>query len=132
MIGLGPVDWPPAQALIVLTDRDDGTEWFLSHDSDTHVRITDDIPDGMAANIIRRYSANEGPFLGGAVRVRLLVRGQHLGYEIVPDEPNLRGDFQAPPAAWLENRGRLSMTIHPASLIRDGDRVGYRDEELEV
>lgn len=71
---------------IILTDRDDGTEWLLSfndalYETDDglgYFSIDTAIPHGLDVYTYEAYG--EPTFTGG---FRLLVRGGYLGYEIV-------------------------------------------------
>jgi hypothetical protein len=82
---MGYVDYgsaaiPPLPDGVVLTDRDDGTLWLVSHDMtvpDAMVTITDTWPTRLKVSI---YPANEGPYIGP--NAMLFVRGGLLGIDI--------------------------------------------------
>ena len=70
----------------VMIDRADGTLWALQHTLDPptadglgYVSISDVLPTWPDKLI---YAAFDGPILSNDPRVRLLVRGGMLGYEI--------------------------------------------------
>lgn len=79
---------PPLPKFIILTDKDDGTEWLLTHSDDDvdgvdlHISINDAGLSGVSTlespNVIR-YPANEGPLVGHGLR--LFVRDGRLGLE---------------------------------------------------
>lgn len=80
---------PPLPNFIVLTDRDDGTEWVLCRISG---RITLDT-GGLIKSPITNYTdfTKYGAFEGPAIQtvnfpytINLLARGGRLGYEILP------------------------------------------------
>ena len=82
---LGRIRIPPLPVNIILTDRDDGTLWWLIHVTDPagpdgygYVAIESTIPTLTDKRI---YAANEGPILPTEPRARLIIRGGYLGYE---------------------------------------------------
>jgi hypothetical protein len=92
MATLGPYNIPaipPRPRFVVLTDRDDGTLWVLSHDTTgNYVAINDrgllrvgDIT--TAYTDVTVYGPYDGPYLPGHPELRLLVRGGYLGFEKV-------------------------------------------------
>lgn len=75
-------------SFIILTDRDDGTQWVLWHDqSENRIGISDNLPSDWNAGNTRLYPADQGPILLGRPRVRLLVRGGRLGMEVTDPLP---------------------------------------------
>ncbi len=113
---------PPTPAFVVLTDRDDGTEWVLSHDSTgEYVAINDaGLVKGGDARFnwqdIILYGPYDGPIVPSpsrnrhyelATKVRLLVRGGFLGYE----EINPSQSYGEPTQARILTRRGLSRTI---------------------
>lgn len=88
-LDMGAIRIPPLPLGVVLTDRDDGTLWLLSHNTD------DVFVDGLGrislnttllnnAREYRVYGAYDGPLLGANPTVRLMVRGGNLGYDTGP------------------------------------------------
>lgn len=86
---LGPIQIPPTPTYLVLTDRADGTLWWLSYNNTTDVR-----PDGFGdVSIISgttpnakqtvTYAAYAEPYLTQDLGrfARILVRGGYLGIE---------------------------------------------------
>lgn len=80
---------PPLPQFTVFVDRDDGTEWVLSHAIDPdvgYVRVTLN-DEGLQRGTLRPrvdaifYPADEGANMGQGIRV--FVRGGRLGYEVV-------------------------------------------------
>lgn len=94
---------PPLPEFMVLTDRDDGTLWVLSHDiTGEYIAINDEglLKNPAVSSTIRRTEFHVyGPFDGPIVpdrptnpygqaeaQKRLLVRGGYLGYEATEPE----------------------------------------------
>lgn len=84
--GLGFAAVPALPQFIVLTDRDDGTQWVLSHSADRYRISLRTVDEALRANPAwqdaKFYEADQGPVLATEPRVQLLVRGGRLGYEI--------------------------------------------------
>ncbi len=90
---LGPVQIPPFPVRIILTDRDDGTLWVLTHDADReHVVLSDVFPTDTLYTI---YGPYDGPIVGTNPRIQLLVRDGRLGYEQDDNPPWLNDRDQA-------------------------------------
>lgn len=91
---MGGIQIPPLPPRHILTDRDDGTLWLLSHNADfDHVAITDSFTAEPGRDLV--WGPIDGPwvYLTGTP-LRLFVRGQRLGYERVED-PALSTQSQA-------------------------------------
>lgn len=128
--GLGQPDWPPRPHYIILTDRADGTEWVLHHDTDhLHVGITDTLPGNASEGFIRRYAAGQEPYFGEQPRLRLIVRSGVLGYEY--EDPLPEGISDRDLASLLTRRGndRFAFRLNARTFVNDGDRVAYTDGE---
>lgn len=75
---------------IVMTDRDDGTLWLVSHDPNA-VTVTPDGYGRFSLNTefeepVKIYGPYEGPMLAAnGFTVRLLVRGSRFGYDTLPN-----------------------------------------------
>lgn len=95
---------PSTPQFIVITDRDDGTLWTLSHDvtgdyiaiNDQGLNIGGSLPSEEWTDV-RFYGPYEGPYLAIPTRLqaanprlklRLLIRGGYLGYELIEDPTN--------------------------------------------
>lgn len=82
---------PPLPYFIVLIDRDDGTEWVLSHTDDegtTRVTLND---EGLERGPLPpRTDYVKADWYGLGNGIRLFVRGGRLGYEVVD------GDVKTP------------------------------------
>jgi len=113
--------WP---VLIGLTDRDDGTVWYLSTetvDDEIYISIDTERPfSNPTKHVI--YEAHAGPIVNGLRPLRLLVRGGYLGFEIVDrpidiDTPRIYAHI-GPPAGRSE--------IIPAGWSMPEDTIGYR------
>lgn len=78
---MGRIRIPPLPPYVMFTDRDDGTLWALTHDSDYTTVALDDTISSPEHQFV--YPANQGPLLddgyGGYVEV--FVRGGTLGFE---------------------------------------------------
>lgn len=131
---LGPIRIPPLPQGIVLTDRDDGTLWLLSlnvvessPDDNGHFSITDTIPSNMDT---RTFEANDEPYMAENSRVRILIRGGRIGYEI--DEPPIGitdrdiGKLMARSG----NSSHLAELILPSSWQHDPDVLGWDPVDL--
>lgn len=89
---LGPIRIPVLPQYMALTDRADGTVWYLQHtltppasDGYGYISISDQQPAGRDVVV---YAAYEGPIVGTNPNLRLLIRGGRLGYEVFVEEPN--------------------------------------------
>lgn len=89
---MGPIRIPPLPQYLVLTDRDDGTEWLVTYnttepsDDDLgYISITDEIPTTPDKTI---YAAYEEPFFryDDGRLTRLIIRGGYLGAETLTEE----------------------------------------------
>lgn len=82
---LGPAVVPPRPSFIVMVDREDGTEWWLSRELDEEeverVTISDTAPSGFQRGNVRRYGPYDGPWIEARIPVRLFVTSAHLGYD---------------------------------------------------
>ncbi len=122
---LGPVQIPPFPTRIILTDREDGTLWVLSHDEEReHVMITDTFPTDRHYTI---YGPWDGPTLGTHPRVQLLIRNGQLGYEQDDNPVWLRDRDQA---RILSRRGRT--TTYTEIVVPEGwaypDALAFEDD----
>ena len=76
----GGIQPPVLPQYLILTDRDDGTLWYLSHSSDG---LTFAINDGTISIPLKRIFASfDEPYAKSNPRMRVFVRGGRLGYEI--------------------------------------------------
>ena len=83
---------PPLPQFTVLVDRDDGTEWAVSHtmdEDDGYVRVTLNDEALLRGTLPQRvdaiyYPASEGANMGQGIRV--FARGGRIGYEVVQYE----------------------------------------------
>ncbi len=141
---------PPLPPFIVLTDRDDGTLWVLSHDSTgEYVAINDEgLLVNSAVSLTKKfpdyvvYPPFDGPVIADPPtnpyaqanrQKRLLVRGGYLGYEDI--EPEVE-------QGRVMTRRRMSRILRriivpdswrsfdSGSLTMDDDTLGYRFEDL--
>jgi hypothetical protein len=77
----GGIQPPILQQYLILTDRDDGTLWYLSHSSDgTRLALNDGT---ISIPLKRVFAAFDEPFAKSNPRMRIFVRGGRLGYEII-------------------------------------------------
>src|SRR5262245_52254782 len=87
-LDMGRIQIPPLPQNIILTDRADGTQWLLSHsdrtepssDGEGHIAIISNFHLTDSDYVI--YGAYDEPVLKEDPRVRLIVRGGRLGYDI--------------------------------------------------
>ena len=86
----GPIRIAPLPQGIVITDRDDGTLWLLSHtqdpvgpDGEGYVSINDYIHPAIHYNVYEAYEEPIVDIIPIRQAIRLLVRGGYFGYEIV-------------------------------------------------
>lgn len=125
---LGSVHVPPFPQHIVLTDRDDGTQWALSHQDDAgtpRVILTDTIPSTPDKYI---YGANEGPIVAtSAGRYRLLVRDGRLGYEDLGASPHCADRDQHRILTRKDKERTIYEIIEPADFSALDPELGYED-----
>lgn len=81
---LGNIQIPPIAATWVLTDRADGVEYALIHDSTGGFIGLDNAASRVDVPSAVVFPAEQGPVLSADPTVRLLVRGGALGYEKLP------------------------------------------------
>ena len=123
---LGRIQIPPLPVILALTDRADGTVWYLTHDTANggYIGITDTAPASTKLRLqVQRYAANEGPYVATRQPVRFLVRGGRIGYE-----PAVAGDITSYGSSRVYTRLLLSSTsyeIVAAGWIEPGDTLGY-------
>lgn len=96
---------------IILTDREDGTLWLLSH------TLTSPGPDGNGYITIRTpmanipgavvYEAGSEPYLDNNANYRIIVRGGYLGVEYIPLPSHIADQDNAP----IYTRSGVSATI---------------------
>lgn len=126
--GYGGLSWPlnpfhwaplgrPLAPLLILTDRDDGTEWFLSHAADgAHLAIVSGAAYPRYGRMVA-FGPYDGPYLFKQpdTYLRLLVRGGYLGYEAC-------GAYNSPP---VNTRRGLSRDYHllyiPTTWVEGGN-----------
>lgn len=95
---MGGIKIPPIPKPIILTDRADGTLWWLSFSTASpgpdglgYVSLNSQIPTDPNRII---YDVNEGPIVGSNPRIRLIVRGGYLGYELFPAQRGITAGSQ--------------------------------------
>ena len=86
----GPIHIAPLPQGIVITDRDDGTLWLLSHtqdpvgpDGEGYISINDYIHPAVQYKVYAAYDEPIVDIIPIHRAIRLLVKGGYLGYEIV-------------------------------------------------
>lgn len=131
---MGGIRIPPLPSGIVLTDREDGTLWLLSHnvtesspDDLGYISITTTIPSNMTT---RTFDAFDEPFVGTDPRLRLLVRDGYLGFEI-EDLP--QGITDRDTARNLTRRAFAAETreiIKPSTWQETSPVLGWEDVEF--
>lgn len=83
---MGPTVIPPLPQYMVLTDRADGTLWFVSFNptAPTHLTSNNDptvIALAMRSEGVRIYAASDGPFMDEDGEFMLIVRSGRLGFD---------------------------------------------------
>lgn len=124
----GGIRVPPLPQFVVFLDRDDGTEWALSHadDDEDQTRVTTNT-DLTAVKINRgslppRKDVLRIDNLGLGEGIRLFVRGGRLGYELTPFETS------GVPAQTRIGVVRESYALYrPSSWYEDGDNLAWSD-----
>lgn len=121
---LGGIFIPPRSATLVLTDRADGTEYALIHDSTGNFIGLDSAASRVNVASAIVFGAFFGPILSADPTVRLLVRDGALGYEVTPLDQSVR-DLDG--GRVLSRRGNESriLEIRQASGWVDGDALIY-------
>jgi len=114
---------PPQPVTYRMTDRDDGTLWYLTFDDATElIAIDTDAPSGLNTEDLVTFAAFEGPFIQTHRNgLRLLIRGGYLGYEMVPDPYDLDG----PRVYAGAGRATTRYEIVDGQWAMDGDTIGY-------
>lgn len=103
---MGPVRIPPLPAIVGLTDREDGTIWYLTHDTDfTRIALNSDLSEVNIAPSDRYqdfiiYGAYEGPYLDK--NIQLMVRDGRIGYDYRATQPGV--SFYGYPPPWTRRR----------------------------
>lgn len=115
---------PPLPYGFVLTDRADGTLWFLSHtvadpgpDGNGYITITDTIPEATPDMDLKVFPAEDGPIVDSDPLFRMLIRGGRLGMELV--EPSSQGSAYSRREKFIQTRKgvtRLTRHIHQPTL----------------
>lgn len=92
-VDFGGIRIPPLPLNIILTDRDDGTLWYLTYnttepssDDEGYISITDTLPTNTNHNPQRIFEAYDELYIfdnWDRPMLRLFVRGGYLGYETV-------------------------------------------------
>lgn len=131
-LDMGRAEVPPLPQNIVLTDRDDGTLWQLSHntvihslDGVGHISIKDPSSFNSRPYGSHIYPAFEGPLLGTNPTVRLLVRNGHLGYEISPLPAHHTDRDNAPVFTRNVNQREVREIVVPTTWRVAGDVLGW-------
>ena len=76
---------PGLPPFLALTDRADGTVWYVTHrQSDDRWAITDTPPPPYLRSAVELHEAYGEPFLDTAEGVRFFVRSGRIGYEQLP------------------------------------------------
>ena len=124
---IGPATIPPRIRGFFLTDRGDGTVWWLTHDDLGSVKITDTLPTNRDTHV---FPAFEGPPLDTAAGpVRLLIRDGYFGYELARHEEHGRRIMLKSSVTARFNTGTtdLFIEIKAPSTFTDGDELIYED-----
>jgi hypothetical protein len=102
---LGPIQIPPRAAAFVLTDRDDGTLYLVSFNTDTVERlsINTNYASIQRREGVRIYEADDGPYMDEDHEYRIFVRAGRIGLEYTPSERAISDIDQAPPYARKTN-----------------------------
>lgn len=133
----GPIRIAPLPQGIVLTDRDDGTLWLLSHtqdpvgpDGEGYITINDYIHPAIIHTV---YDAYEGPIVDTIpIRrtLRLLVRGGYLGYEVI-DFGRATTDIDHAPIQTRRIVNRRTANIYvPTSFNTNGNVLAWEPRTL--
>lgn len=119
---LGAMIVPTLTEFMVLTDRDDGTLWLLTHaliEDRDYFAITDQWK--ARKQPVRIYGPYEGPYLPEHPELRFFVRGGRIGYEVT--------DLLMQTQRILSRKQMQHYTLEvfvPASYKRAGDELGCR------
>lgn len=121
---LGPVRIPPLPPFIFMTDREDGTIWQLSHDTDDdHVGIDD---SGIGTKVhYELYGPYDGPWIYADPPIRMLIRDGRLGYDI-PDATDLAVKYSNGAIMTREGNTAASFEIKLPSEDTTGLRAPWR------
>lgn len=125
---MGRVRVPPLPVHIIMTDRDDGTEWVLIHTSDGEIGVNDEALGNHKD--FQRFGPYDGPYLPRVPQIRLFVRGGRLGYEYETLPPWLSDRDQR---RVMTRRGTAAEAFEVIVPVEDepwqqeGDELGVRE-----
>lgn len=119
-----PVTDPIRPSFFGLTDRADGSVWYMTHlQAENRWGITDQkVPVPHMQSWIVVFPANEGPYMTtpDGVCLRMLLRNHRLGYEIVE---GFRAD-SAPLRTRILNFPYF-LKLHAKRFVAPGDTLSY-------
>lgn len=115
----------PRPRFVALTDRSDGTVWFMTHlQAENRWGITDQVPPGWFGSDIVVYTAMDGPcYVFGSFCVRMLLRSHRLGYEVIDGKVN-----SAPLRTRILNY-LYFLNLDGLGFKNPGDTMGYLVEQ---
>lgn len=105
---LGPIQIPPRPQAIILTDRDDGTQWLVSFNTTEPERlsITDTFSTIQRREGARVYEADDGPKMDEDGQFTLFVRGGRIGLEYNEFATGITARDDEPPYARTSSTSR--------------------------
>lgn len=113
---------PVFTQFMVLTDREDGKLWLLSHtvteENRDYFTITDEWNPRKQPLVV--YGPYEGPFLPGYPRFRFFIRDGRIGYE----ETETENQSQRILSRKLMQRHTLEVLV-PSTFKRFGDELAF-------
>lgn len=122
---------PPLPARIIMTDRADGTLWFLTYslalpsiDGYGYIAITDQLPT-EAPGDFHTYGPWDGPVIRSEPVIKLLIRGGYLGYEEENPAPWEGERSHARVFARVGVRRSLREIIKPSSFLHSPDMLAW-------
>lgn len=135
---MGQIVIPPQPTYIIMTDREDGTLWHLTHnttvfstDGNGYISITDSIPTTPDKFV---YGPYDGPYvqernnLQEHTIVRLLIRNGFLGYEMFEQVPVQSIDTKSVITRRTANIHR--QILRPTFWIKRGDTLSWTTETI--
>jgi hypothetical protein len=97
----GSIQIPPRAQPIILTDREDGTLWLVSFNTDDPERlsISDTFSTIQRKDGARVYAADDGPKMDEDGQFTLIVRGGNIGLEFTEFPRAITARDDSPPYA---------------------------------
>jgi hypothetical protein len=130
LFNMGQTRVPPLPPFVAMTDRADGTVWYLSHNVDFSRIAVNNVLAAINLSPVERfqdittYGPNDGPWL--TTQIQIFVRSGRIGYDFHPlVEQGVT--FYGNPTPWSRRKvQRTSFKIAVGTLWhKEGDRLSF-------